>query len=88
VAPAFLDRYLASAAWEGQQTDRPVDPERSGNLFRPVPGDHGAHGAFGGRSRTKSATLWITEHRRWLLLGTVLGLAGTLGAALVGGRRG
>lgn len=86
VAPGFLDRYLATAAWEGQQTDEPVDPERPSNLFEPVPGDRGARGGFGERARTRSATLWISEHRR-VLLGTALGLVGAPGAVLIGGRQ-
>jgi NAD(P)-dependent dehydrogenase (short-subunit alcohol dehydrogenase family) len=61
VAPAFLDRYLARTGYEAQQTDEPVDPERSDNLFAPVPGDHGTHGRFGDGARTSSFVTWLSR---------------------------
>jgi hypothetical protein len=42
-----------------------------------VPGDHGAHGAFGDRATDRSLQLWATTHRRWL------GAAGAAAAALL-----
>ncbi|KLK94645.1 short-chain dehydrogenase [Microvirga vignae] len=50
VAPGFLDRMMARRAWEGQMTDEPAMP-RDGNLFDAPPGDPGARGRFGSRSR-------------------------------------
>jgi NAD(P)-dependent dehydrogenase (short-subunit alcohol dehydrogenase family) len=44
--PGVLDRYLASTAYDGQQTDEPEDPDRADNLFAPVGVDLGAHGRF------------------------------------------
>jgi hypothetical protein len=63
IAPGLLDRYLAQSAFDGQQTEEPEDPYRPNNLWHPVPGDHGAHGAFGDRARRTSAQLFLTTHR-------------------------
>ena len=46
IAPGFLDRYLASTAYDGQQTEEPEDPHRRDNLFAPIERDLGAHGRF------------------------------------------
>jgi hypothetical protein len=35
VAPGVADRYLAGKGYDAQQTDRPLDGERPGNLFEP-----------------------------------------------------
>ncbi len=61
--PGLLDRYLARTAYESQQTDRPVDPQRVDNLWHSVPGDHGAAGRFGAREQPLSAELWLSTHR-------------------------
>jgi hypothetical protein len=55
-------------------TSSPADPQRPDNLWRPVPGDHGAHGSFDDQSRQHTWQLWATMHRPWLALG-VAGLA-------------
>ncbi|MEZ4423624.1 MAG: SDR family oxidoreductase [Gemmatimonadota bacterium] len=78
VIPGVLDSYLAHAAWEGQQTDQPLDEERPSNLFEPVAGDHGAHGRFDARARGWSPALEATERRRWLTGAAVLGGLGWL----------
>jgi len=81
-APGLLDRYLARTGYQGQQTDQPADPHRPNNLWEPVDGDgtdHGAHGAFGDRSRDRSSELWATEHQEWLLAG--VGIASVAGIA-------
>jgi NAD(P)-dependent dehydrogenase (short-subunit alcohol dehydrogenase family) len=61
----FLDRYLARKAYDGQQTDEPLHEPRPDNLYRPVPGDHGAHGAFDARSHEHSlqSRLWRRVER-------------------------
>ena len=46
LVPGVLDRYLASTAYDGQQTEEPEDPARPDNLFTPVGVDLGAHGRF------------------------------------------
>lgn len=55
VVPGYVDHVLAERGVEGQLTDQPIDPaRRRDNLFDPVPGDYGAHGIFGDRSRDDS----------------------------------
>jgi NAD(P)-dependent dehydrogenase (short-subunit alcohol dehydrogenase family) len=77
--PGLLDRYLARTGYDSQQYDGPEDPNRSNNLWEPVPGDHGAHGDFDARARNWSQQLWTSEHRTWLALGIVtLGISGLL----------
>src|SRR5438067_3917909 len=46
IAPRLLDHYLARTGYGSQQYDGAEDPNRPDNLWQPVPGDHGAHGAF------------------------------------------
>ncbi len=58
VVPRFLDRFLARAAYDGQQTDQPLAEDRPDNLFSPAPGDFGTCGTFGDRSRKRS---WLTR---------------------------
>jgi hypothetical protein len=75
LAPGVGDWYLARTGYEAQQTADPADPHRPHNLWKPVPGDHGAHGTFDKRARTWSPQFWATSHRGWLALAGV-GLAG------------
>lgn len=81
IIPGLLDRFLARAAYEGQQTHEPRDPKQPDNLWEPVDGerggDYGAHGAFDKRARTWSAEMWATKNREWLgALAAVLAGAG------------
>lgn len=68
LAPWLLDRYLARAAWSGQQTGEPSDPDRPDNLWQPVAGDPGARGRFNRQARNDSLQLWATMHRRGIAL--------------------
>jgi short chain dehydrogenase len=64
--PGLLDRYLACTAYDGQQTDEPIDASTwQDNLDKPVDDhhDHGAHGAFDARAKGSSAQLWMTTHK-------------------------
>jgi NAD(P)-dependent dehydrogenase (short-subunit alcohol dehydrogenase family) len=63
IAPALLDRYLARTGYDSQQYDGAEDPNRPDNLWQPVPGDHGAHGAFDAGASNFSPQLWASEHR-------------------------
>jgi hypothetical protein len=73
IAPGFADRVLARIGYEDQQTDEPLDGERPGNLFEPVPGDFSAHGRFDDRSKSRSWLLEANLHRAALTLaGTTL----------------
>jgi NAD(P)-dependent dehydrogenase (short-subunit alcohol dehydrogenase family) len=61
--PGLLDQYLADHCYRAQQTDEPVSPNREDNLWDYVPGDHGAHGPFGARSKGSSRELWLATHK-------------------------
>ncbi len=69
IAPGLVDLHLARTAFDAQQTDDPVRPDRSDNLFEPAPGDFAAHGRFDDRSKSGSLQLWATTHRGWLVGG-------------------
>jgi NAD(P)-dependent dehydrogenase (short-subunit alcohol dehydrogenase family) len=75
IAPGLVDLYLARTAFDAQQTDDPVRPDRPDNLFEPAPGDFAAHGRFEDRSKSRSVQLWTTMHRRWLVGGAAAAAA-------------
>ncbi len=78
-APGLLDRYLADTGYDSQQYDGPEDAERAHNLWQPVPGDHGAHGAFDARAKDFSPQLWTSKHRSLLAIGVaVLAISGVV----------
>jgi short-subunit dehydrogenase len=79
VAPWLADRYLARTAFDSQQTDEPVSPDRTSNLFETVPGDRGAHGIFDEQAHERSPQLWATKNRGWLALAGVAVAAALLG---------
>lgn len=79
IAPGLIDRFLARTGYRSQQTSEPVSPHRRDNLDAPVPGDHGAHGAFDRRARAVSPALWARTHA--LLVGAAIG-AGALALTL------
>jgi len=81
LAPRLVDRYLAATGYDSQQTSEPVHQGRVDNLWSPVAEDRGAHGTFDPRARSWSWQLWLTEHRRTLLL-TLGGVALAAAAAL------
>ena len=86
LVPGFADWYLARTGYQSQQTNVPAVPNRPNNLWKPVPGDHGAHGTFDARAREHSLQLWADTHRGWLAL-VGLGLTSVLYAALARRRR-
>jgi NAD(P)-dependent dehydrogenase (short-subunit alcohol dehydrogenase family) len=83
LVPSYGDRYLAKHGYDAQQHDGPEDPNRPNNLWDPVPGDHGAHGAFDDRASYSSSELWAETHSKWLL---ATAAAGVLAAAFTFGR--
>jgi NAD(P)-dependent dehydrogenase (short-subunit alcohol dehydrogenase family) len=83
MAPGLVDRYLARKAYDAQQTDRPLDPERQDNLFHPPPGDPGAHGPFDDQAHPRSPQLWLNAHRRALALGGAAAAAAAAARVLV-----
>ena len=68
VVSGLLDRYLARTGFEAQQAP---EPYRGGpaNLWRPVPGDPGAHGRFDSVSKDRSVQVWLARHRGRLAAG-------------------
>ena len=67
IAPGYLDRRLGRSGVDSQQTDEPVDPNRPANLWKPVAGDHGAHGAFDDQARASNPFVWLSIRRpAWL----------------------
>jgi NAD(P)-dependent dehydrogenase (short-subunit alcohol dehydrogenase family) len=85
VAPWLVERVLAKQGFQGQQSDKPRDPNRPDNLFSPPPGDPGAHGPFDGQARTSSIQLQLAKRRR--VLGATAGAVLMLTGSLVLGRR-
>jgi NAD(P)-dependent dehydrogenase (short-subunit alcohol dehydrogenase family) len=77
VAPGLLDRYLGRTGYRSQQTDQPRDPDRSANLWAPVPGDPGAHGRFDDRAHDRSLRLWAATHRGRVALPALHALVGS-----------
>ncbi len=75
VAPGLLDRYLATSAYSGQQTDEPEKKNRPDNLWEPLPGDRGAHGSFDDRAQDSSVQLWATQNQDILALALGAGVA-------------
>jgi len=78
LAPGFADHYLAHGGYDSQQQDVREDPNRPNNLWRPVPGDHGAHGTFDERASSFSMESWLEMNRKWLGAGLGLLAAGLL----------
>ena len=79
IAAGLLDHILARTGYTSQQHDGSEDPNRPNNLWQPVPGDHGAHGAFDARASDWSPQLWTSEHRGWIAAAVVaLGISGLL----------
>jgi NAD(P)-dependent dehydrogenase (short-subunit alcohol dehydrogenase family) len=71
MAPGFADRYLAASAFKSQQTAERVRADRPDNLFSPVPGEYGAHGAFDWQAQRRSVQFWLNRNRWVAVVGTV-----------------
>jgi NAD(P)-dependent dehydrogenase (short-subunit alcohol dehydrogenase family) len=78
LSPRLGDLMLLRMGWKSQHTgeDKPLDAPD--NLFRPLPGDPGAHGRFDDQAR--GSTLWTSLRLRRRLVG-----AAVVGAAAVAG---
>jgi len=88
VAPWMLDGYLARTGYAGQQApDKGSAPLLGANLWRPIPGDHGAHGVFDDRAVWDSPQLWALRRRRLLAAGAIAGAALGIVGAVAGARR-
>lgn len=82
IAPGLLDRYLGKTGFASQQTSEPEDPNRPDNLWEPVKGDHGAHGAFDARAHEMSWEVRAALDRRW-----IAGAAAVLAAFVLASKR-
>jgi NAD(P)-dependent dehydrogenase (short-subunit alcohol dehydrogenase family) len=78
LVPGYGDRYLARIGYDSQQHDGARDPNRADNLYEPVRGDHGAHGAFDDRAKDWSGEAWLEENSGKLFAALGLGIAGVL----------
>jgi NAD(P)-dependent dehydrogenase (short-subunit alcohol dehydrogenase family) len=78
LAPGLGDWYLARTGYDSQMLNEPAEKERPDNLWRPLRGDHGAHGEFDDRAHPRSLQLWATTHRG-LLAAVGLGMAALIG---------
>jgi short-subunit dehydrogenase len=85
IIPGLLDRYLATAAWDGSLLPEATDPNQPNNFWEPVRADLGAHGRFDALAWTSSLQLWATKHRT--LLGFILAGAGCMGCLAATWRR-
>jgi hypothetical protein len=81
--------WTASSRRTASSRSRWTSPRRSRphNLWEPVPGDHGAHGAFDDRARDTSLQLWASKNRGLLALAGA-GLAGAAGLLAARGNGG
>lgn len=79
LAPRLLDLYLGRSGIKSQQAGKDA-PRLGPNLSEPrdQDEDQGAHGAFGEEAHARDPQLWLSLHRRALLLGMAA-------AAAVGG---
>ena len=91
LAPALLDRYLASTGYGSQQTGQKADPDRPDNLWQPADGpdgrDFGAHGVFDHRAHARSQQTWASRNVRLLSAAVAAGAALVSGAAALRGAR-
>ncbi len=60
VAGPLLDSFLGRTGYQSQQLDELRPSDEPDNLFEPVPGDHGAHGAFDDKAKSSSRQLRLT----------------------------
>jgi hypothetical protein len=81
--PGVLDHFAARLAWDGQMYDGAQDPSRPVDLYDPVPGHQGAHGAFDSRAQDHSWEVQLTMQASWLST-LVSGVAGSLVRRLTG----
>src|SRR4051812_6884798 len=76
LSPRAGDFLLLRNGWKGQHTEELKSTDSPDNLFKPIPGNPGAHGRFDDQSR--SSTAWTRLRLRRGLVGAALGL-GTMG---------
>lgn len=77
VMPGLLDSYLGKTGYESQQTKEAEDSSKPNDLYRPLAGDHGAHGRFDHRAYNCSPQFWASKNRG------LLGLAAAIMAGCI-----
>lgn len=82
ILPGYLDKYLADNGFKGQQTNQPEAADRQNNLYKPVPGDHGARGPFSDKSWDRSPEVWMATHKK-TTVGILAGIAAGVGLIAV-----
>ena len=90
LAARVADWYLAKSGYQGQQAPNLDQPMIGPNLYHPVSGDHGAHGAFDRRSHSLSPQTWAISHRPAayaIAIGLVVASSVTLGWIARAGER-
>jgi hypothetical protein len=87
VSSRFADWYLARTGYSGQQAPDLTQPMIGPNLYEPVAGDHGAHGAFDDRSMSISPQTWAIRHRPLAYTAVAATAGGLLAAAVAGIRK-
>lgn len=80
IAAWYADYVLANTGYDGQQTDKPVSPNRQNNVWEPVREDRGAYGDFGDIATNKSFTLWVSLNRNLIRVATGIVAIGLLAA--------
>ena len=78
VAPGLIDRYLATAGYSGQLTDKPTSPDAPANLFETVPGNYSAHGRFDDVALTASSEMIHDRHKLAFLALASIGIGAIL----------
>ncbi|WP_250031129.1 SDR family oxidoreductase [Paractinoplanes maris] len=83
LAPSFMDWYLARNVVDGQLSDD-GGPRYGSNVFEPKDdeADHGAHGMFDAKAKSRDVWSWSSMHR-----GALAGAAVAVVAGAVLGRR-
>ncbi len=85
VSSRLLDWYLARTGYGGQQSQDITAPMLGDNLYRPVPGDHGAHGVFDDVAHGVSPQMWAHHRRRFVYV--VVAATAAAAAVAAGGRQ-
>jgi hypothetical protein len=84
LSPRAGDLVLLRNGWQSQHTGERKPIGSHDNLFRPLPGDRGAHGRFDRRSR--SSTAWTSLRLRRLLVGAAVAGVGLATMGVTNGR--
>ena len=82
LSPRAGDLVLRRTGWRSQTTGEPKPVTAADNLWESPPGDPGAHGPFGDRSRSSSA--WTEARLRLGKMGSFAAVVGPILAGVIG----